>query len=165
MGLCKDRNGVKKWCKALETKFKGLPVIALKAYKITQYTIKNIRHCKDPMNYIQTMILHACGAKIPKSLYQLALAVYHHIDGLLCQDTQCPCKKTTVKDIIAKICKLWNVWFDTYTRCQANIALFQHHQPDQQVQVTGSVQLGTVKCVQCFTSIWTSQQHVSFLAK
>ena len=80
-----------------------------------------------PIDYVQTMILHAHGAEIPKNLYRLALAVYHHIDSLLRQDIQCSCKETTVKNTIARIRKLQDVWFDTYTGRQNNLAaLFQH---------------------------------------
>ena len=81
------------------------------------------------MDYAQTMILHIRGARIFKDSYQLALAVYHHIDGLLRQDIQCSCKGTTIKDTIARIRKLQDVWFDTYTGRQNNFtALFQHYQ-------------------------------------
>ena len=69
-----------------ETKFNKLLAVSLDVYKMLQYTVNDIRHCMDPLDYIQTMILHARGAKIPKDLYQLALAVYHHIDGPLRQD-------------------------------------------------------------------------------
>ena len=73
---------------------------------MTQYNVGNVRRHMDSMNYVQTMILHARGAGIPKDSYQLALAVYHQIDGLLRQDIQCFCKETMVKDTIARIRKL-----------------------------------------------------------
>ena len=68
----------------------------------------------DPMDYIQTIILHAHGAKILKTSYQLALAVHHHIDGPQHWDIQCACKGTTVEYTIARIHELWVDWFDTY---------------------------------------------------
>ena len=108
-----------------------------------QYTMGNVRRCMDLMDYVQTMILRPHCAGISKDLYQLALAVYYHIDGPLRQDIQCPCKKKTVEDIIARIHKLQDVWFNTYTGCQNNpTALFQHCQADRQVQVTRPVQSG-----------------------
>ena len=83
IGLGKDCNGVEEWCKALETKFKGSPAVTLNAYKMTQYTVSNVRRCMNSIDYVQTIILHARGTRILKDLYQLALAVYHHINGLL----------------------------------------------------------------------------------
>ena len=83
IGLRKNRNGVEEWCKALETKFKGSPAMSLNAYKMMQYIVVNIRRRINLMDYVQTMILRARGARIPKDSYQLALAVYHHIDGPL----------------------------------------------------------------------------------
>ena len=95
----------------------------------------------DPMDYVQTMIVHTRGARIPKDLYQLALAVYHHIDGPLRKDIQCLCEGTIVEDIIARICKLRDVWYNTYTGRQNNpTALFQHCQANQQAQVTRPAQ-------------------------
>ena len=49
-----------------------------------QYIVSNVRRRMDLMDFVQTMILHKRGAKIPKDLYQLALVVYYHTDGLLC---------------------------------------------------------------------------------
>ena len=140
IGLCKDCNAVEEWCKTLETKFKRLPAVSLDAFKMTQYTVGNVRRCRDPMDYVQTVILHARGARIPKDSYQLALAIYHYINGQVHQNIQCPRKKTTVKDTIARICKVQDVWFNTYPGRQANIVPFQYYQADQQVQGTGPVQ-------------------------
>ena len=128
IGLRKNGNDVEEWCKALETEFKGLPAVFLEAYKKTRYIVGDVRRCMDLTDYVQTMILHVHGAEIPKNSYQLALVVYHYIDGLLFQDIQCSHKGTTVEDTIARICKLQDVWFDTYTGCQTNVAPAQHYQ-------------------------------------
>ena len=110
---------------------------------MTQYTIGNVRRCMDLMDYVKTMILHARGPKIPKDLYQLALAVYHHRYGPLRRDIQCLHKRIMVEDTIARIRKPQNVWFDTYIGRQNNsAALFQHCQANQQVQVIRPEQSG-----------------------
>ena len=58
------------------------------------------------MNYIQSMIFHARNAKIPKNFYQLALAVYHHINGLLRRNVPFLCEGSTLDNIVAKVRKL-----------------------------------------------------------
>ena len=103
IGLRKDCNGIEEWYKALKTEFKRSLAVSLEAYERMQYTVKDVRFFMD---YIQIMILYIHGTRIPKDLYQLALAIYHCIDGLLCWDIQCPPKETTVEDTIARICKL-----------------------------------------------------------
>ena len=83
IGLRIDCNDIKEWCEALKTKFKGLPAVLLDAYKMTRYNVGNVRQCIDLIDYVQTMILHAQSAGIPKELCLVALVIYHHIDGPL----------------------------------------------------------------------------------
>ena len=106
-----------------------------------QYTIGDVRRHKDPMNYVQTMILHAQGTKIPKDSYQLILVVYYHIDGLLQRIVPFLHEGFTI-DNIAKMRKPQDVWFNTYVgHLAAPTAPFQHQALDWQVLVTQSAKM------------------------
>ena len=104
--LCKNCNKVKKWCKTLETELKELLTVSFETYKMTQYTIEDVRRRRDLRDYIQTIILHAQAARIPKDFYQLALAIYHHIDKPLRCNVPFLREGSTLNNIVAKVRKL-----------------------------------------------------------
>ena len=114
VGLQNNNKDVKEWCKALETRFRDPPSRALAMLESLRYTINDVRRRKDPINYIQNVVLHRKNAEIATDDRSQVLLAYEHMDGELHLHLPPPTDKSTIEDLIESVNAQKNIWFDIY---------------------------------------------------
>lgn len=110
------RNSVEEWCKALEARFRDSPSRALAMLESLRYTVNDVRRRKDPVDYIQNVVLHGKNAGIAADDRSQVLLAYEHMDGELRLHLPVPNDKLTIEGLIQAINAQKNIWFDIYTR-------------------------------------------------
>ncbi len=110
-----DNNGVKEWCKALEARFKESPSRALALLEGIRYTVQDARRRRDPVDYVQSIILHGQNSTMATTDYQQVMLVYEHMDAELRRDLPHPNPQSTIAGLIEVLNEEKNIWFDLYS--------------------------------------------------
>jgi hypothetical protein len=119
LGLRADGNGIREWCDALEARFKQAPGQSLRQLEAAQYTISDAYDRKDPLDFVQTVVVHGINSGIAKTEQQQAQLAYNHIDVWLRVTLAKPKGSTTPSEFIEQINQKKHDWFDRYRRKEA----------------------------------------------
>ncbi|KAI9878714.1 MAG: hypothetical protein M1830_010719 [Pleopsidium flavum] len=91
---------LEEWCKALENQFRDSP---------------------NPVNYVQSIVLHGKNSKIAADERAQVLLTYEHMDSKLRLHLSPSNDKSTVEGLIESVNLLKNTWFDIYARNQLTV--------------------------------------------
>ena len=87
---------MQEWYNSLEDRFKDLPSKLLSLLEQVRYTIRDIRNRKDPIDYINTIVLNAKNARIATTEAAQVLMIYKYIDAKLRRDLLLPSLVLTI---------------------------------------------------------------------
>jgi len=114
--LQNDNNDVEEWCKALKARFRDLPSQALTMLEFLQFTVYDARCRRDPVNYVQSIVLHRKNSSIATLNRAQVLLAYKHFDDKLQLHLPASTKQSTVVSLIKTLNFQKNIWYDIYTR-------------------------------------------------
>jgi len=113
--LQNDNNDVEEWCKTLKARFRDSPSQALTMLEFLQFTVYNARCCCDPVNYVQSIVLHRKNSGIVTSNHAQVLLAYEHFDDKLQLHLSASTEQSTVVNLIKTLNFQKNIWYDIYT--------------------------------------------------
>lgn len=119
VGLRADGDGIKEWCNALEARFRQPPGQSLRQLEAVQYTISDAYNRKDPLDFVQKVVVHGMNSGMATSEYQQVLLIYNHLDVRLRMTLVEPKTSTTLSEFIDQINQRKHDWFDRYTKKEA----------------------------------------------
>ena len=125
-------NDVKEWCKVLKSHFWDSPSWALALLEDIQYTVQDVWHHCDSVDYVQFIVLHEQNFSMVTTDTTQVRLVYKHMNDELCCDLPWSSDQFTISKVIKTLNKQKNVWFDIYTQ---NMMLNRSTQ--QQLQTYG----------------------------
>ena len=118
MGL-RVGDGIKEWCDALEARFRQPPGQSLRQLEAVHYTLSDVYDRKDPLDFVQKVVVHGINSGIAKTEQQQAQLAYNHIDVRLRMTLAEPKGSTTLSEFIEQINQRKHDWFDRYKRREA----------------------------------------------
>jgi hypothetical protein len=96
-------NGIEEWCKALEARFKQPPGQSLRSLEALQYTVADVYDRKDPLDFIQKVVIHGLNSGIASTENQQVLLAYNHLDVRLRMTLVEPNEHTTLSAFVNQI--------------------------------------------------------------
>jgi hypothetical protein len=116
IGLRADETGITEWCKALETRFRQPPGQSLRILEALQYTLSDVYDQKDPLDFIQKIVVHGINSGIAVAEHQQAQLAYNHFDVRLRMTLTEPTNQTPLSAFIDQVNQRKHQWFDRYRR-------------------------------------------------
>lgn len=113
--LQNDNNDVEEWCKTLKARFRDSPSQALTMLEFLQFTVYDAHCCRNPVDYVQSIVLHRKNSSIVTSDHAQVLLAYKHFDDKLQLHLSASTEQSTVVNLIKTLNFQKNIWYDIYT--------------------------------------------------